>query len=340
MGVLDFLKPKWKHPEAEIRKLAIINLDDEKVLAKLSESDADRGVRRLAHVRISGEQQVLLTIAKLDPVWEVRLWAVSQLREQTFLAEIVRTHPEYEIREEAVSHINNIPIIEELLKTDISELVQERLDYLKINPHIATDTILDVIPENETELDQENIDQEMDQTESESEPEPGSEPQEDDDEHGDGSEHDVHEIIKQVGPRGKINREKIEPLTPTDALTNSLTSRPASEAAESKTELVPSDAREIGTISLSQADPEQKGHSRAPDQNGVYFIKEYSQMDLDGTRLYKIFGGPSEDAAISFLDQNPVNEADLYIVVKTREGVYFRDSEGIFREDSDDSPTS
>lgn len=61
----------------------------------------------------------------------------------------------------------------------------------------------------------------------------------------------------------------------------------------------------------------------------VKFIKN-EQM---GDNKYKIYSAPSKQAAMDFLQNNPVTESFFYVIVETPEGNYARDIQGIYRED-------
>jgi hypothetical protein len=50
------------------------------------------------------------------------------------------------------------------------------------------------------------------------------------------------------------------------------------------------------------------------------------------SHLYHIYKAPDAAAALAFLQDNPINQASVYLVVETPEGNYCRDRKGVFKE--------
>lgn len=61
----------------------------------------------------------------------------------------------------------------------------------------------------------------------------------------------------------------------------------------------------------------------------VYFVKD----QYANNATYKVYNGPDEKSAMSFLQQNPVTKDFYYLVVETPEGNFCRDKMGIYKED-------
>jgi hypothetical protein len=91
---------------------------------------------------------------------------------------------------------------------------------------------------------------------------------------------------------------------------------------EKKNELAPT--RHAGSAPKAQAARLEK----------VVYMKEERKSGMGGTATYRVYKGPDEQSAMAFLQQNPVTQNLLYLVVETPEGNFCRDAMGIYREDS------
>lgn len=65
----------------------------------------------------------------------------------------------------------------------------------------------------------------------------------------------------------------------------------------------------------------------------VTYIREDRKSDMGHNLIYRIYKGPDELSATAFLQQNPVTQDLLYLVVETPEGNFCRDKLGIYKED-------
>lgn len=75
-----FFKPKWQHPDPEVRKQAVANLPAaDPALRQVARHDDDAGVRRAALERL-GDPELLCEIARLDHDETVRVAAGERLR--------------------------------------------------------------------------------------------------------------------------------------------------------------------------------------------------------------------------------------------------------------------
>lgn len=81
MALLDrFFKPKWQHPDAQVRKQALQTLDEkDPVLVQLARTDDDPGLRRAALGRVN-DLDLLRQIAEQDSEAGVREYAQARFR--------------------------------------------------------------------------------------------------------------------------------------------------------------------------------------------------------------------------------------------------------------------
>lgn len=75
-----------------------------------------------------------------------------------------------------------------------------------------------------------------------------------------------------------------------------------------------------------------KAQAAHPEQ--VVYVKEERKSGMGGTAIYRVYKGPDEQSAMAFLQQNPVTQNLLYLVVETPEGNFCRDAMGIYKEDT------
>jgi len=79
-----------------------------------------------------------------------------------------------------------------------------------------------------------------------------------------------------------------------------------------------------------RAAPVQK--AKASQAGKVVFVREDRQNKAGATMVYRIHKAPDATSAKAFLEQNPVTQKLLYLVVETPEGNYCRDIQGIYKE--------
>ncbi|MDD3043882.1 MAG: hypothetical protein PHF33_00280 [Candidatus Delongbacteria bacterium] len=80
-----------------------------------------------------------------------------------------------------------------------------------------------------------------------------------------------------------------------------------------------------------QSDNNGKNNKKHGRPELVKFIKEENQVRSGHTHKLRIHKGPDAASAIAFLEQNPVEDNMLYIVVETPEGNYGRNIQGIYK---------
>jgi hypothetical protein len=66
----------------------------------------------------------------------------------------------------------------------------------------------------------------------------------------------------------------------------------------------------------------------------VVFVTEQRNPGMGGTAIYRVHRGPDEQSAMAWLQQNPVTQNLLYLVVETPDGNFCRDLMGIYKEDA------
>lgn len=90
-----------------------------------------------------------------------------------------------------------------------------------------------------------------------------------------------------------------------------------------------------GTLK-NELEPKKRGapksRTKVPDTGEVSLVREERNSGFTGQATYRVYKGPSRDAAMAFLKQSPVTEDLLYLVVETPEGNYCRDKTGIYKE--------
>jgi hypothetical protein len=96
----------------------------------------------------------------------------------------------------------------------------------------------------------------------------------------------------------------------------------AKHGGQPKTELKP-DRHTVISSDLKPARPEQ-----------VLYLREDRKTDRNGTAVYRVHKGPDEKSAMVFLQQHPVAQNFVYLVVETPDGNFCRDMMGIYKEDS------
>lgn len=129
----SFLKPKWQHKDPAVRKLALANLSDEKILVQIAEQDTDLSVRALALTKIKSPQN-LATFLVCEQ---------SELRQQAQQQHLAQLLPNKNISDlAAISNDNDLVNIatytldDELRLAAINKLGNEdiRLDIASNNP--------------------------------------------------------------------------------------------------------------------------------------------------------------------------------------------------------------
>lgn len=151
----SFLKPKWQHPDATVRKQALAHLDDEKVLVQIAQQDSNKDVRLLALSKIRAVENLaeflvsehadlrkqaqhqhlvhllpnqsrndlvkisndndLVSIATYTHDDELRLAAIEQLSDESLRLEIACHNPVAKVRLAAAQGITNSAALQSLM---------------------------------------------------------------------------------------------------------------------------------------------------------------------------------------------------------------------------------
>lgn len=92
-----------------------------------------------------------------------------------------------------------------------------------------------------------------------------------------------------------------------------------------------------GGLPKGQGDlePEKRAPAQTaakPQVGKVVFVREDRQNKMGATYIYRIYKGPDGASAKAFLEQHPVTQKLVYVIVETPEGNYARDIDGIYKE--------
>lgn len=129
----SFLKPKWQHKDPAIRKLAIADLSDEKILLKIAEHDSDLSARAAALAKIKSPQNLAIFLVCEN----------TELRQQAQQQHLAQLLPNQNISDlAAISNDNDLVNIATYTRDDalrlaaINQLGNEsiRLDIASNNP--------------------------------------------------------------------------------------------------------------------------------------------------------------------------------------------------------------
>lgn len=83
---------------------------------------------------------------------------------------------------------------------------------------------------------------------------------------------------------------------------------------------------EIGSAPAAIASPPEIAASK------VEFVREDRQDKMGKTFIYRVHRAPDAASAQAFLEDHPVSQPLLYLIVETPEGTYARDLEGTYKE--------
>ncbi|MCY3413959.1 MAG: hypothetical protein INQ03_20115 [Candidatus Heimdallarchaeota archaeon] len=131
MSILDKIMKKGIYSNDEyLRKLAIVNIEDQKKLEKIAFKDKHRDVRAAAVKKLVNIPQIE-KIAIKDKDRLVRFTAVQMINDQELLAEIVLKDELY-VGNEAINKIFNPEVLEHILKESSSltfkQIASDRLE--------------------------------------------------------------------------------------------------------------------------------------------------------------------------------------------------------------------
>ena len=112
MGLFDFLRPKWKHSNPDMRVAAAREMDDVQILVKMATTDSDWFVRHrvLDEIRDRklGGDGVYGDLAKNSVDEEIRRKAVKKLTDEVLLADIAKNEKYRYVRDAAEHRLDEL----------------------------------------------------------------------------------------------------------------------------------------------------------------------------------------------------------------------------------------
>lgn len=115
MGLFNFSKPKWQHPDFKIRMEAVKYLSDKQLLYKIAICDESSAVRQEA-IKSMTDQNNLAEIAKRSVHEKERFEAVKKLVDQDINAHIAKTDESKKVRQKALENIKDQRKIAEIVR--------------------------------------------------------------------------------------------------------------------------------------------------------------------------------------------------------------------------------
>lgn len=130
MGLMDLIKPKWKHSKASVRYLAVKKLTDQAVLAEIATHDESSDVREAAvSNRYLADQALLGTLANNDRDSGVRVTAATRLNDkslaQAIIGDIATRGEHARDRQRAVDFLVDQAVLARIAKTDTDGSVRQ-----------------------------------------------------------------------------------------------------------------------------------------------------------------------------------------------------------------------
>jgi hypothetical protein len=117
MAFLDFLRPKWRGSNINVREAAVAKLTDQALLAQIAQTDSSGVVRDTAVEKLE-DQALLAQVAKTDSDAEVRVRAVTRLTDQALLAQVAKTANDAEVRRLALINLTDQAVLAQVAGTD------------------------------------------------------------------------------------------------------------------------------------------------------------------------------------------------------------------------------
>lgn len=112
MGLFDFLRPKWKHSNPDVRIAAARATDDVEVLKKLATDDRDWFVRHRVFDEIRdrdlGGDSIYADLAKNSVDEEIRRKAIKKLSDEVLLADIAKNEKFRYVRDAAEHRLDEL----------------------------------------------------------------------------------------------------------------------------------------------------------------------------------------------------------------------------------------
>jgi len=113
MSLLDRLRPRWRHPDPQVRRAAVKRLGDLPTLRDLTEHDPDATVRDAAAARAT---DLLVATAMSDGPVAACEAALAQLADETHLAAIATRAAHAGIRAAALARVSNERLLRDVVR--------------------------------------------------------------------------------------------------------------------------------------------------------------------------------------------------------------------------------
>ena len=114
-----FFRPRWKHGDSSVRRVAVEKLTNQALLAKIATTDSDGLVREVAVGKIT-DQALLAKIATTDNHAYVGQVAVGKITDQALLAKIATRDSDSSdssVRQAAVENLTDTALLNDLAES-------------------------------------------------------------------------------------------------------------------------------------------------------------------------------------------------------------------------------
>jgi hypothetical protein len=121
VSILGIFRPKWQHPNADVRLAAMVTLTDQALLAAFVEGDESDAVRLAAFQRLTNQSE-LTRIAKSTSPFNVR--AFGGVTETNQIVDVARTAERPQVRSLAVDKIDDAVVLQQIATVDADASVR------------------------------------------------------------------------------------------------------------------------------------------------------------------------------------------------------------------------
>src|SRR5262245_419170 len=113
MDLIERLRPKWRHPDAQVRRPAIKKLDDPAVLEQIASSDPDDTLRALAAERARAVWEAVATGA--GPVADCTA-ALDRLTDERVFASVAALAVHETVRKAALARVTGSRLLRDVVR--------------------------------------------------------------------------------------------------------------------------------------------------------------------------------------------------------------------------------
>jgi hypothetical protein len=113
MDLLERLRPKWRHPDAQVRRPAIKKLDDAALLEHIAATDPDQALRELAAERA---HEVWLATASAERPLAECLAALDRLADEQTLATVAMHAAHEHVRQSALTRVSGARLLRDVVR--------------------------------------------------------------------------------------------------------------------------------------------------------------------------------------------------------------------------------